>query len=158
VPSFLRAHRRAVAAGLVVAALGLLSAHPTWARSLGLDVWNAPALEAELRAGEDMGRRLSEQDEGVRRRIVVKDAIVGELIAGRVTLARATERFAALNAGQPEYMEAIRASFPGETDHEKCARNVIAFARMRVPPDQRDAVEARLEAQLHEMTGALPAE
>jgi hypothetical protein len=150
--------RRVVTAGLVVAALGLLGAHPTWARSLGLDVWNAPALQKELRASEGKDRELSEQSEVVLRRIAAKDTIVADLIAGRTTLARATERFAVLNAGQPEYMEAIRATFPGETDQEKCARNVIAFARMRVPAEQRDALESRLEAQLHEMLGSLAAE
>jgi hypothetical protein len=133
---------------------GLLAVNPTWAQSLGLDVWNVPALNAELRESAGTDRQLTDQSDGVRRRIAVKDAIIADLLAERITLAEATERFGELNAGHPEYLMTIRATYPGETDREKFARNVIAFARMRASPDQVEAVTARLEYELQDMSGA----
>jgi hypothetical protein len=156
--SLLLNRRRLLVAVLVVAGVGILAAHPTLAQSLGVDVWNVPSLQEELRAGEGVDRQLTDQSQEVRQRIAVKDAIVADLVAGRISLSEATERFAELNAAHPEYLDAIRAAFAGETDQEKMARNVIAFAVLRTAPDERDLLTARLEAELHQMTGSLAAE
>lgn len=145
-------------AAFAAAVLGLFAAHPTWAKSLGLDVWDVPTMGEELRAGAEADRKLSDQSTEVRRRIVVKDAIIADLLARRITLVEATEQFTALNASRPEYLEIIRLAYPGETDQEKFARNVIAFAHMRAAPDRRADLDARLERELQDMTGALAAE
>jgi hypothetical protein len=153
VPRFALARRHLALAALALP-FALLAGNPTWAQSLGLDVWNVPALQDELRTGEGTDRQLTDQSEEVRRRIAVKDAIITELLDGQITLAEATDRFTALNAGYPEYLLTIRATQPGDTDREKFARNVIAFARLRTAPDQVEAVTSRLEGELQEMTGA----
>src|SRR4051794_9785860 len=66
--------------------------------------------------GEDCGpylRRcpvdpeLEARDAAVLARIAAKQAIVGELIAGRMSLADAAARFRALNAGEPAYAPVI---------------------------------------------------
>src|SRR5690242_18793048 len=80
VPSSLLTRRRLAIAGLAAAALGSLVADPGWAQSLGVDVWNVPALQQELRAGEDQERELIERNVEVRRRIAVKDAIIADLL------------------------------------------------------------------------------
>ncbi len=150
--------RRFAIAGLVCVLLGALASRTTLAQSLGMDVWNYSALQKELRAGEDQSRELNERSAVIAHRIAVKDTIVADLLAGKITLATATDRFLELNAGMPEYMDVIRSTFAGDTDHERTARNVISFAVAAVRPDDRPAVASRLESQLHDMTGSFASE
>ena len=130
---------------------GALVVHPTWAESIGVDVWNVPALNKQVRASVDEGDRLASEDDEVLRRIAIKESIVIELIFGRTTLAEATEQFVALNSARPTYLDELRNAFPGATDQEKFARNVISFAVSRVPPHERPALSSRLETELRQM-------
>lgn len=140
---------RLFALALPVFAVGLV--RPAWAQSVGLDVWNVPALQAEMRASADASDRLDEKDHEVQQRMAVKESLVAELIAGRTTLAEVTARFTDMNATRPDYVASIRATFSGTTDLEKSARNVIDYALARVPVAERAAFAARLEAELQQM-------
>jgi hypothetical protein len=131
-------------------AVGVLTVHPTLAQSIGADVWNMPALQEQVREAAAEDARLSDEGDDVLRRIAIKDAIVGDLIAGRVTLVEATDRFTALNAARPRYLAALRESFSGATDQEKFARNVISFAVCRVEPHERAELSSRLETELQQ--------
>ena len=71
-----------------------------------------PALEEELQANAELRDRLAGQSDEIRHRIFVKDAIVVDLLAHRITLAEATERFAAMIASHPETMGAIAMPSP----------------------------------------------
>ena len=152
----LLARSRVLICSCVVVGAGVLFVHPTWAQALGVDVWNVPALEKKVRASADERDWLSNEDGEVLHRIAIKESIITELIQERTTLAEATERFLALNAAHPNYLEALRNSFPGATDYEKYARNVISFAVPRVAPHERDALSSRLEAELQQMLAAGP--
>jgi len=142
---------RLFVAAVALVTLGLLIGHPTLARSIGADVWNVPALNEQLRQSEDAREDLDAEDTEIRRRIAVKEALVAELIDGHVSLADVTARFLAINATRPHYMAAIRQSFPGATDQEKTARNVISYALARAPAGTADALAARLNAELERM-------
>ena len=120
-----------LALALPVLAAGLL--HPTWAKSAGVDVWNLSALKGEVRAAAGENSRLDAEDGQVQQRMAVKEALVAELIAGRTTLAEVTARFTEMNVTRPTYMAVIREAYPGATDQEKAARNVIGYASARVP-------------------------
>ncbi len=148
--TFLRTLRRFPLV-VVFVALGVLAVHPTWASAIGVDVWNLPALKEQLRESTDTDERLNEDRDDVRRRIEVKELIIADLIARRTTLAEATERFTVLNESRPQYLTVIRSKYPGETDQEKMARNVIGFAQLRVAPAERDALNRRLEMELRQM-------
>lgn len=150
----LLARPRALVASCLAVGVGVLVAHPTLARSIGADVWNMPALKEQVRAADAEDDRLTTEDDDVLRRIAIKDAIVQELIAGRITLATATDRFTELNVGRPRYLAALRDGYPGATDQEKFARNVISFAVSRVEPTERPALSSRLETELRQMTAA----
>ncbi len=139
-----------VGSGLL-AGLAVLTVHPTWAQAIGADVWNLPALNEQIRTEEAEDDRLADADETVRQRIAIKEAIVADLIAGRCTLAAATDQFTELNAARPEYLTVLRTEFAGETDREKFARNVIAFTLPRVAAPERAALRARLDAELRRM-------
>ncbi len=135
----------------VFASLVLLACHPTLAKSVGADVWNVPTLNDQLRESEGMSDQLDAEGDEVRRRIAVKESIVSELIAGRTTLAEVTAKFIELNATRPGYVDAIRMSYPGATDLEKSARNVISYALARAPDGTHDALSRKLEAELEQM-------
>jgi len=149
------AHRpRLVLFGLAV--IGALSVHPTWAQSIGADVWNVPGLREEMRDTRSETDRLEAEDEQVRRRIAVKDAIADDLLAGRITLNEAVERFAEMLPTRSKHMAAIRDRYPGTTDREKIAHHTIAYTALHASPAERTAIAERLHAELvrsHESTG-----
>jgi len=151
---FLLSRPRFLVCSCLVVGVSALAVHPTWARSIGVDVWNLPELKEQFHASAAEGDRLTSEDDEVLRRIAIKEAIISDLVAGRSTLAETTERFTELNAGRPEYVEALRDTFPGATDQEKFARNVISFALCRAPRDERAALSSRLEAELRQMIAA----
>jgi len=144
--------------GLAVVALGLplllaAAAHPSAARSAGLDVWNFPRLEREFDAATEQSRHLTDADADIQQRIAYKDVLITELIEGRATLPEVTSQFLVLNESHPEYMAVIRADYPGRTDQEKAARNVIGHVRARVTnPVERARGLGRLQAELEQMT------
>jgi hypothetical protein len=148
---------RCAVLGACLSVAGLvLAVHPTWAATLGIDVWNVPALKAQMRTSAEEGHRLDAEDEYVRRRIELKEMIVRDLIAEKIPLAEATDRFAALNAMCPRSEAAVRDFFPGSTDREKTARNVISFAVTRAAPHAQAALASRLESELRQMLVAAP--
>lgn len=132
-------------------ALSVCAAHPGLCAALGLDVWNLPELRSRVEAERTEERELTAEDDDVRQRIAAKETVIADLIAGRIGLDAATERFAEMNAGRAHCLDAIRATYPGDTDEEKMARNVIAYCETRVPAAERDELTARLEAELHQM-------
>lgn len=145
------ARPRLLTAALALPLLAAGVAHPTWAKSAGVDVWNVPALEEQMRASAGESDRLEAAEEEVHRRIAVKEALVAELLAGRSTLAEVTARFTELNATRPDFVATIRQAFPGVSDHEAATRNVIGYALLRAPAADRSAVARRLDAELRQM-------
>jgi hypothetical protein len=135
--------------GLCVAAVAV--ANPNWAKAVGVDVWNLPALNEEVRSSEEESASIDVEDDNVRARIALKESLIAQLLAGRATLAETTDKFAALNANRPGCMSTIRATHSGTSDRECLARNVITFATSRVPAEQEAELLCHLEAELQEM-------
>lgn len=146
---------RVLIASCAAAAAVVLAVHPSLAQTIGADVWNVPSLKEQVRASAAEEDRLDGEDGEVMRRIAVKEAIIADLIAGRTTLADATARFVALNASRPHYLAALRETYPGATDDEKFARNVISFAVARVPAHRRSELSSRLEGELRQSCDAV---
>lgn len=67
----------------------------------------------------------------VRSRIAYKESLIGELIAGRATLAQVSDEFLRLNEDEPAAMVVLRARYPGSGDEERSANNVISFVLQR---------------------------
>lgn len=146
---------RVLIGSCVAVAVVVLAVHPSLARTIGADVWNVPALNDQVSASAAEEDRLDDEGDEVMRRIVIKEGIVTDLIAGRTTLADATARFVELNASRPHYLAALRDAYPGATDYEKFARNVISFAVARVPAHQRSELSGRLEGELRRSCDAV---
>ena len=139
----------------VAGAVAALTVHPSLARTIGADVWNVPSLNDQVRAAAVEEGRLNDENGEVMRRIAIKEAIVSDLIADRTTLAAATARFAGLNVSRPQYIATLRDSYPGATDEEIFARNVISFALARVPAHARADLSSRLEGELRQSIAAV---
>jgi hypothetical protein len=141
-------------AGFAVIVAVAFAANPAWARSAGLDVWNASALAREHQAALEYQRELEDMDKDICRRIGAKEMVVGDVIAGRTTLAGATARFMTLNE-QPEYLKMIRETYSGSSDEEKMARNVIHYCVGRVKnPVACEQLRRRLGAELQALVHA----
>ena len=147
-PTRLRARFLALVAVPLVAAV----AHPGLARA---GLWDIDAARAELAAETTQRRTLTDRDDAVMRRIAIKEELAAALVAGRADLAAVAAEFRELNADEPGYLEAIRATTPGASDAERAARNAIDYALPRVAdPAARAAVRRRLEADLARMPDA----
>jgi hypothetical protein len=145
--------RRCALGALALISLGFVL-HPAWAQSAGVDVWNLPGLQRQLREADDEDRRLSADNAELMRCLRAKEATVADLLAGRVTLAEAADRFSLLNASRPQCAARVRECYAGSTDREKYAQNVIDFALHRVPSHEQPDVAARLEVEFRHVLAA----
>ena len=101
-------------------------------------------------------RRESEQLDGLFRRLErvvrIKEAVTREVIAGRLTLPQAAERFRRADLANPTFkLSSFRRFFAGVSDEERRCRQVIARVRnLAEGHGDRDAADAlpRLEAEL----------
>lgn len=104
----------------------------------------------ELQSQIEFGLQLDVIDKELRRQIEIKDTLIDELIAGETTLSEVTSQFLIMNRNQPTSMSLVQRDYPGATDEEKTARNVISFATAELSkgcPDRKAEVLAHLEAE-----------
>src|ERR1700730_12828048 len=93
--------RLLLTAGLFLALLsGVSLAQPKWMAELGLDLGSLPGLFRETVAAEERLADMEKRDEVIRERIRLKDQLINELIAGRVSLKAASAEFRSLNEGE----------------------------------------------------------
>lgn len=124
--------------------------------SLALDMVCTQSQREELNGEIELRDNLELVNREIQRRIAIKEVLIGELIADRTTLAAVTDQFLLLNQCRPDYMTIIRATYPGNTDYEKTAHNVIGFVDGELPrlsPASQTEVRDRLEAQLQNLSG-----
>ncbi|MGL6095192.1 MAG: hypothetical protein ACRC7O_05235 [Fimbriiglobus sp.] len=78
-------------------------------------------------------------------RIMVKDALIHDLVNGRASLAEVSDQFQELNEGMPGSLVAIRSRHPDLPDAQLMAVNVIEYvAVVDLPDAQKEAVFDRL--------------
>jgi hypothetical protein len=115
------------------------------------------ASEADVFAAADdpelsaVNHALAARLEAVAVRTAMKDDLVQQLVNGRLSLAAAAGQFLDLNSQSPDCLSVMRAHFPGRTDTESAARNVIEYARHRTPAGRAEQVADRLAAEFRAM-------
>jgi hypothetical protein len=125
---------------------------------LALNHWVAVDLVNFFEAGQRVGpldQRLSESREV----IWAKNAVVNELIAGRLTLCQATERFRELHALVEDGNDEVVGPFQVVRGEEALCRNVLIWVRAELYHRSRqegDEVFARLRAEYRERFGYDP--
>lgn len=102
-------------------------------------------------------RQLTARLELVSARTAAKEDLCELLMAGRISLAAATDAFLQLNADAPECLAAVRMHFPAPTDRESAARNVLSFVGYRAPAADRGRLTARLAAEYRALFGSAQA-
>jgi hypothetical protein len=132
------------------AAVGLGPWLPGWLTAAGLDVWNAASLHRQVAANLREEARITAEIADVQNQILVKERVVEELVAGRMTLAEATDQFEAMVTLQPRTAKGLRMMYPdAATDRERVARHVVDYSRSRLTdPDERERLGARMSAEL----------
>ncbi len=127
-----------------------LIANSGWAVTAVVNALQPYDHREELQNQIEFGLQLDVIDKELRRQIEVKDTLIDELIAGQTTLAEVTSQFMILNRSQPVSAFLVRRDYPGATDEEKTARNVISYATAELSkgcPDRKEEVLAHLEAE-----------
>ena len=85
-------------------------------------------------------------------RMAFKELLLIELVENRATLKQVAAEFLRVNQAEESCMICIRQHFAGNTDEEKCARNVIQHVMCRnLSASQKALLDARLECDLHAM-------
>jgi len=73
--------------------------------------------------------------------------VVADLVAGRITGAEARARFLEANRSDPTALRNLLHAFPGQTDEERTAYQLVMFVRVSKHP-RASAVEAEVSREL----------
>jgi hypothetical protein len=107
---------------------GLACLRPALLEEAGLDVWDWPQYQMALLTEADREQELDQSFADLFRRREARAAVGRELIAGRVTLAEATQRILDLTTEADVVRHNARAWYAAATDEENLGRYVIDFA------------------------------
>lgn len=140
-----------VAGLLAISAFGLATwaTDPAWARAAGLDVWNASALEEELRAIHAERQRLDDQEAMLLHILDLTEQIIQETAAQRRSLADAAEVLLRINRDRPGFASVLDLHFQGPTPSARVAHYVlfkIEVDRRRTPAEKEPLLQ-RLRAE-----------
>lgn len=109
---------------------GCFLIQPAWMSESGLDVWAMPELLRVLHQEECRGAELALKDERLQHSIQVKDKTAADLLAGRITLVAAAERFREAAAESlPLLCRQLRFQFPRASDDELLYLHVINWTQ-----------------------------
>ncbi len=154
------ARRPGAASTLIVVGLAVsfglaCLAAPKWIEAAGLDVWTLPTLQKQLEAEAKGGNDLTYEIEESKRRVALKEKLIANLRAGETTLKEVVTEFLSIDQTQSDTMFLIRATYPGATDEEKMARNVLNFVlqRQSESPAKEAEISARLLKEMREIAG-----
>lgn len=106
---------------------------------------------AEAEQPDPVADALASANADLLRRIAAKELLAADLVAGRATLAHVTAEFLRMNAPDDVCMAVVRGRYPGRTDFERTAGNVLEYAGNQLaamPPADRDRAAARLAREL----------
>ena len=151
---FLRAG--AVSAAFCVAYCGSMFAFPETSRDLGLDFWSRFDEEQKLEMAWRQSEELNAASESVQRRVLSKNRTVDDLISGRITFAKATEQFLAMNKETPKPPAGVRTVFRASSDEQWSAIQVVEHVRARAKADPTvpSDVVSQVEAELAKLSGS----
>ena len=138
---------RLLATTTVLSVGGFIASNTTWAEDLGLDVWNVSDLQDRVAAAESMDVELDRRNATVIRRLDYRHETVEDLLAGRITGPEAHARFVDANRSHPRATEFLRDRWPGRTDEERSARQLVMFVKVAHHPRSAE-IAAELDREL----------
>jgi hypothetical protein len=127
---------------VVLAMLALMGVFACWRGLAG-----SGGVSQDLAREAKRSQTLEHESHLAQRRVEAKQLVIAEVIAGRMGLAKATRRFAEINATGTEDAEAPL-TYLSFNDEEACSRNVLKWARAALAGDAKQA--ARILPALEE--------
>ena len=127
---------------------------PEWSRRAGLDVWNLPFANAQLRAAAEEREAVFADAERAARRREAANQTGAKLAAGGIPLTVAADEVAEIFRDDPSRSLVLEGIYPGApTERHRFARHAIDRAQrfLANDPDRCATVLARLEAEYREM-------
>lgn len=123
--------------------LGFVS-HVT-AEEWGIDFWRIGEFEEQIARSENRRFEMEKLDQQITGRTVIRQGIIDNLVADRISLAEAGRGFLALNKTDPAPLNYLRMSFPTLNDNEISV--VQVQMQLRYHPRGADCTErVRCEA------------
>jgi hypothetical protein len=140
--------------GLMLATLaGLAQTRPAWMHDLGMDWWELPELYRGIDTERERRQEIDAYGEVVLARYQAKVAVLDELIAGRLALAKAAALFRAIDQAMPQGREHIDRFLVGMGEGERTCREVLGHIQGRYPrgmPSPIQALVDRLSAEVED--------
>jgi hypothetical protein len=133
--------RTLVVASLFAAILaGLLFGYPTFADDAA-DAWRLEDYRSGIEEADESSRELERKVQVVIRRNAMKQETMQDLLDGRITFADAAVRFAQINRQhlqRPVYSQL----YPGRTEEDRAARQLVQYLRALQTPESRALADA----------------
>jgi hypothetical protein len=130
----------ALSAGLAVALLvGVTRLFPQTGRALGLGVSDVPHLMTIMAREEQVSASLTDRKRATLTRIEARNAVLDQLVAGRLSVPEAAERFHELNEAAAREQPGVRPirAHAAEGDAE-VYRDIMVYLARRPPRDGED--------------------
>jgi len=119
----------AVSSLLSAAGVAAVLAYPAEADDPGGDIWQIVKARSSIEEADRSMRQLDLDDEHVMRRVAIREEVIRDLVAGRMTFQQATQRFVELNRTHPSALANLRRMYAGRTDEERAARQLVTHMR-----------------------------
>lgn len=101
---------------------------------------------------QDTDQQLDELKRNFQERMLIKEDMIDQLIAGQVSLLWVSQQFLDMNLATPSAISTIERSYPGTTLLEKSAENVIDYTRIKLihsKEKNQKAILKRLRSELN---------
>ena len=111
-------------------------------------------VESSSHVEADAKAFINDPNERIAQRIEYKNLLIHDLLHDAISLRTATAEFLQANAEAEVTMSVVRTNYPGRSDFEKTARNVMHFVQVHLnmhPELDRETIRDRLECELIEL-------
>lgn len=146
--------RLSISGATAAAVLAVLLAYPGGIMAAYRDIASYSEMQERIEEDAVINSRLEAQTAAVASRIQIKEALIEELIHNRTSLAEVASRFHAMNLDNPTSNIVLESRYPGFSDEERAALNVIDFVRLReMPRTQKREVVQRILKDYQKLFG-----
>jgi hypothetical protein len=132
--------------GLMLATLaGLAQTRPAWMHDLGMDWWGLPELYRVIDSERERKQQIDAYGDVVQARYRAKQAVLEELLAGRMALVKAAALFRALDQTMPQGREHIDRFCVGMGEGERTCLEVLGHVRGRYRREMPSPIQALVD-------------
>jgi hypothetical protein len=119
----------AVSSFLSAVGAAAILAYPAEADEAGGDIFQIVDAQSRIVEADRNMRKIDRDSELVMRRVAIKQEVIRDLAAGRMTFEDAAQRYVEVNRLQESALTYMRQNYRGRTDEERAARQLAAHLR-----------------------------